>query len=235
MVDGTASSPWAHPEQRSRTRDALRSDKRAAVLRTAASLFNEKGFHATSLDEVAERLNITKPTLYHYVRSKDDILFECVKSGLQTMREAIARRGADGGSALDQLEAGMRAYTCIVTDDFGMCVIRIGEDPLPGQRRGELRRLKREIDLEFRRLIERCVAEGSIRAVDPKLTAFTLAGALSWVGRWYRPDGALDPRQIADRCCELLLTGLRPQPAPDPKPARRRAAPASRPRKGDQR
>ena len=234
MPASSAASPWAPPEQRSRSRDAARADKRAAVLRTAARLFNEKGFHATSLDEVAERLHVTKPTLYHYVRSKDEILFACVQSGLQTMREAIAARVAAGGSALDQLEAGMRAYTRIVTQDFGMCLIRIGEDPLPAQGRAELRRLKREIDLEFRGLIARCIAEGSVRAVDPKLAAFTLAGALSWIGRWYRPGGALDAEQIADACCDLLLSGLRPA-ASVPPPARRRSAPASRRSTGDKR
>lgn len=237
MPASTAPSPWAPPEQRSRSRETLRADKRAAVLRTAARLFNEKGFHATSLDEVAERLHVTKPTLYHYVRSKDEILFACVQTGLQTMRDAIAQRGAAGGSALDQLEAGMRAYTRIVTQDFGMCLIRIGEDPLPEESRTELRRLKREIDLEFRGLIVRCVAEGSVRPVDPKLAAFTLAGAVSWVGRWYRPGGPLAPEQIADACCDLLLSGLRP-PAPTTPPsppARRGSAPASRTATGDKR
>jgi AcrR family transcriptional regulator len=179
---------------------------------------------------VAERLHVTKPTLYHYVHSKDEILFECVKTGLQLMREAIAERSAAGGSALEQLEAGMHAYTRIVTQDFGMCLIRIGEDPLPEAGRSELRRLKRAIDLEFRRLIQACVAEGSVRPVDPKLAAFTLAGALSWVGRWYRPGGPLGAEQIADTCCDLLLSGLRPAApaAPASPPARRRGAPASR-------
>lgn len=230
-------SPWASSEQRSRSRDALRRDKRDAVLRTAARLFNEKGFHATSLDEVAERLNVTKPTLYHYVRSKDEILFACVRSGLQLLREAVEEIDAAGGSALEQLVAAMRAYTRVVTQDFGMCVIRLGEDPLPPQVRGEMRAAKRELDLEFRRLVAACVADGSLRDVDPKLAAFTLAGALSWVGRWYRPDGPLSPEQIAAGCADLLLDGLRRPPAPVAlpiaPPARRAAAPASRPTRGD--
>lgn len=207
-------SPWAPPEQRRSARDALRSDKRSAVLRTAAQLFNEKGFHATSLDEVAARLNVTKPTLYRYVRSKDDILFECVRHGLQTMQQAVSDCVAAGGSALDQLQAGMRAYAHVVMQDFGRCVIRIGEDPLPAAGRAELRHLKRGVDHEFRRLLQACVDEGSIRPVDPKLAAFTLAGALSWVGRWYRPGDALAPEAIAAACSELLLNGLLPPPAP---------------------
>lgn len=213
-----ADSPWPTSEARSRDR----ADKRDAVLRTAARLFNENGFHATSLDTVAERLNVTKPTLYYYVKSKDEILFGCVRAGLDLVRARIADASRGGGSALDRLEACMRAYVDVVTQDFGMCVIRVGEDPLPAARRRELRRLKAQIDHEFRRLIEEGIAEGSIAPTcDAKLAAFTLAGALSWIGRWYRPDGDLAPDELATRCIDMLLRGIVVQP---PSPARRRRA-----------
>jgi AcrR family transcriptional regulator len=197
-------SPWRKPGDRTREREI----KREAVLRTAAQLFNEKGFHAVSLDEVAERLNVTKPTLYYYVKNKDEILAECVRSGLELMQEAIARSDKAGGTAIDKLMAAMRTYAEIVTMDFGKCLIRVGEDPLPPESRREVRRLKAEIDREFRHLIEQGIAEGSLRDVDPKLAAFTLAGALSWIGRWYRADGELSPDQIAERCIGVLMGGL---------------------------
>ena len=102
----------------------------------------------------------------------------------------------------------MRTYAQIVTADFGMCVIRIGEDPLPAADRGRLRGLKRDLDLVFRRLIEQAIAEGSLRPCDTRLAAFTLAGALSWIGRWYRPQGPMTPQQIADASVDLLLRGV---------------------------
>lgn len=209
MATTALDSPWV--SERARSRD--RADKRDAVLRTAARLFNEKGFHATSLDTVAERLNVTKPTLYYYVKSKDEILFDCVRAGLDLVRAGIAEASRGGGSALDRLRACMRAYVDVVTQDFGMCVIRVGEDPLPAARRRELRRLKAQIDGEFRRVIEEGIAEGSIAPCDAKLAAFTLAGALSWIGRWYRPDGGLAPDELAARCIEMLLHGIVPRPA----------------------
>ena len=104
------SSPWRTAVERER----LRASKREAVLRTAAQLFNEKGFHATSLDDVAERLHITKPTLYYYIRSKDEILFECVSIGLQMLEDAIQAERAGGGRAIVQLLAAMRSYVQIV-------------------------------------------------------------------------------------------------------------------------
>lgn len=189
-------------------REKLRMGKREAVLRTAAQVFNEKGFLASTLDEVAERLNVTKPTLYYYVKSKDEILYECVHIGLTMLQDAIKEVGASGGSAMDKLVAAMHKYTEIVTMDFGMCVIRVGEDPLPPESQRKLRSIKAEIDLEFRELIRQGIEEGSIAPCDPKIAAFTLAGALSWIGRWYRPGGEWTPEDIARQCVGLLVNGV---------------------------
>jgi AcrR family transcriptional regulator len=210
-------SPWAPGGDR----DRLRASKREAVLRVAAQMFNEKGFHATSLDDVAERLHITKPTLYYYVKNKDEILFECVNIGMQLLQDAVIEEHGRGGSAFDKLKAAMRRYVEIVTADFGMCVIRVGEDPLPAAGRRKLRRFKAALDAQFRELIRLGIEEGSIRPCDPKIAAFTIAGALSWIGRWYRPNGPLTPDEIATQCFGLLVGGLC---SPDPAASRGRAA-----------
>ena len=199
-----AASPWAPAVARARQREA----KRQAVLQTAAQLFNERGFHATSLDDIAERLHVSKPTLYYYIKSKDDILLECVRSALVMMHEGIEAVREDGGRALDQLIACMRIYAGIVTEEFGKCLILIGEDPLPPPQKKELRQLKAGIDSQFRRLIAAAMDEGSITACNPKLAGFVLGGALSWIGRWYREDGELTPEQVIDQTIELLLRGI---------------------------
>lgn len=183
--------------------------KRDAVLRVAAQLFNEKGYHATSLDEVAERLNVTKPTVYHYVRNKEEILFECVRIGIEMLHAAVERVGSSGGTAREKLIAAIREYAAIAAMDFGMCVIRVGEDPLPPESRKQLRRLKRLIDQEFRSVIAHGIAEGSLAPCDPKIAAFVLAGALSWIARWYRPDGPLSLTEITEQCIGVLMDGLR--------------------------
>ena len=204
VASAAASSPWEPALARARQREA----KRQAVLQTAARLFNERGFHATSLDDIAERLHITKPTLYYYIKSKDDILLECVRSALVMMHEGIEAVRQGGGRALDQLIACMRIYAGIVTEDFGKCVIRIGEDPLPAPLKKELRQLKAGIDHQFRRLIDEGIREGSLVDCDPKMAAFVLAGALSWIGRWYRDGGGLTPQQVTDQAVDLLLGGI---------------------------
>jgi len=215
-VAATVASPWS----RSLDRVQQRAIKREAVLRAAAALFNQFGYHATSLAMVAERLQVTKPTLYYYVHNKEEILFECVRLGLGLLRAAIADAAASGGSALDKLHAAMHEYALIVTRDFGMCLIRVGEEPLAPEGRRKLRSLKAELDHEFRALIEEGIAEGSLAPCDAKLAAFTVAGALSWIGRWYDPKGPLSPEEVAHETTALLMSGLSPRAAAAPQRAR---------------
>lgn len=203
VADGAA-SPSKPVSHRERQREA----KRHAVLQAAAQLFNERGFHATSLDDIAARLQVTKPTLYYYVKSKDEILLQCVGQGLAMILEGIDASRAAGGQAIDQLMACMQVYACVVTQDFGMCVIRVGDEQLPPESRKELRRLKSAIDQELRRLVTAGVAEGSIEPCDPKMTAFVIAGALSWIGRWYQPGGKYTPEQVAQQCIATLCNGV---------------------------
>jgi AcrR family transcriptional regulator len=202
-------SPWASAS----SREAQREAKRDAVLSTAAQLFNERGFHATSLDDIAARLNVSKPTLYYYVKNKNDIVIECVRRGLQMMLDAIEDSRSSGASAIDQLMTCMSIYARIVTLDFGMCVIRLNDSDLPAASRKEVRRLKAGIDNEFRRLVTLGVADGSLAPCDPKMVAFLIAGALGWIGQWYRPGGEYSPEQIAQQFIATLRDGVLRKPA----------------------
>ena len=197
-------SPWAEAT----AREAQREAKRNAVLSTAAQMFNERGFHATSLDDIAARLHVTKPTLYYYVKNKDEILLECVKKGLHMTLEGIEASRQAGGNAVDQLRACMQVYADIVTQPFGMCLIRIGDEEVPEPSRTELRRMKSEIDQAFRRLVAQGVQEGALAPCDPKMTAFVIAGALSWIGRWYQSGGEYTAAQVAEQCIGTLMHGV---------------------------
>lgn len=199
-----AASPWAAAPDREQQREA----KRQAVLQAAAELFNERGFHATSLDDIAARLNVSKPTLYYYVKNKDEILLQCVSQGLEMTLEGIEASRQAGGNAVDQLRACMQVYAGIVTQPFGMCLIRVGDEEVPEPSRTELRRMKSEIDHAFRRLVAQGVEEGSLAPCDPKMSAFVIAGALSWIGRWYQPGGDYTPEQIAQQCIATLCDGV---------------------------
>jgi len=200
-------SPFASPEEKRSQREA----KRAAVLRAAVQMFNERGFHQTSLDDVAARLGVSKPTIYHYLGNKDQVLLECVSIGLGQLIEAAEQSRAREGSGADRLIAFLVRLAEVNMDDFGRCVIRTGDEALAPESRKRFRALKRQIDTDLRGLIEAAVADGSIGPCDVKLTAFTLAGALNWPARWHEPGGALAPGDIARQMVAMLARGFLPR------------------------
>ncbi len=193
----------------SQERQKERVLKRHAVLQAAVRMFNERGFHATSLDDVAASLGVTKPVIYHYLGNKDQVLFECVRLGLTQIREAAVAARAAEGTGLDRLKAFLRRYAEVNMDDFGRCVIRTGDETLSPESRREFRALKGEIDRDMREVIAEGVADGSIYAKDVRLTAFTLAGALNWPARWFDPEGPESRSEVAAAMVEILCEGLR--------------------------
>jgi AcrR family transcriptional regulator len=200
-------SPWAGREARTREREV----KREAVLRTAVALFNDRGFHATSIDDVAGALSITKPTIYHYFANKDEILFECLRRGIESIQQAGLAAEKKGGPAMERLRAYMREYAIVVTTDFGICVTRTADHELSAAARKRFRASKREIDTAIRRVVEEGMKEGSIAQGDPRLVTFTLTGSLNWIAQWYDPEGELSPEQMADGCVATLVQGLAPR------------------------
>lgn len=206
----TTSEVSLSPFRTREERDRDRIEKREAVLRAAVQMFNARGFHSTSLDDVAASLGISKPTIYHYLGNKDQVLFECVTRGLDQLREAADAARQIPGTGLDRLKAFLRRYAEINMDDFGRCVVRTGEESLSLESSERFRKLKREIDQALRTMISDAVADGSAQADDVRLAAFTLAGALNWPARWYRSDGPEQSDDLAQRMVDLLCMGLIP-------------------------
>jgi AcrR family transcriptional regulator len=203
-TSSAALSPWLPFESRRRARD----EKREAVLRTAVQLFLEQGYHHATLNEVAERLNITKPALYNYFRSKDEILFECWAVGQERVDDAIAEIAAGGGSGLAKLRKLIRAYGELMATDFGASLVRFDVRDLAEKNRRTVRDGKRSIDRTFRGYITDGIADGSIAPCDPKLSAFAIAGSLNWIGHWYQPGGALGADAVAAEFATRLTEGL---------------------------
>ncbi|HYP62687.1 MAG TPA: TetR/AcrR family transcriptional regulator [Acidocella sp.] len=199
-------SPFRNAQQRENDRAA----KREAVLLAAVRMFNQRGFHATSLDDVAASLGISKPLIYHYLGAKDQVLFECMRIGLEQLRAAAEEGAGLPGTGMDRLKRFLRRYAECIMEDFSRCVIRTGDEVLSPDIRPSFRALKSEIDQSMRKLIADAAADGSAKVSDVKLTAFAFAGALSWTARWHEPGGPLEPAEIAEQLVEVLTRGIMP-------------------------
>jgi len=203
-----AASPfvWERPTEQAR------DEKRAVLLKSAVKLFNERGFHATSLDDVATSVGVTKPVIYHYLGNKDHVLFECVRIGLDELREAADQARALPGNGLVRLEAFLCRYGEIIMTEFGRCVVRTGDEALAPRNRTRFRQLKREVDTCLREMLEQATLDGSAVISNVKITALVIAGALNWSARWYQADGPLKPAEMASALVRTILAGVTPPP-----------------------
>jgi AcrR family transcriptional regulator len=197
-------SPWMPFASRRRARD----EKREAVLRTAVQLFLEQGYHRATLNGVAERLNITKPALYNYFRSKDEILFECWALGQERVEDCIAEIDAGDGTGLSKLRKLIQGYALGMASDFGASLVRFNAHDLTEANQKIARAGKRRIDRAFRNYVSEGIMDGSIKPCDVKLTTFAIVGSLNWIGHWFKHDGALSAEAIAGQFSMQLTDGL---------------------------
>lgn len=211
MTDATRSTSQRNPWNSRRRRD--HAVKREAVVRAAARAFNERGFHNTSLDDIATALGVTKPTVYYYVESKEHLLFECFLAGLEGIREGFRRAEKSGLPGRDRLAAVVRHYAQAVGSEFGWCMVRAEDQDLGPELRGRIRALKSEIDQGIRRLLAEGMHDGSIAPCDPRMTAFAIAGALNWIAQWYRENQPMGSADIADAFVGIFERGLLPREA----------------------
>ena len=186
-----------------------RQQKMEAVLHAAAQAFSENGYHRTSLDGIAERLGISKPTLYYYAAGKDELIAAVVVRALDQIR---ACEPADvHASGLDQLKQLLRRYAEVVATDFGRCLAQLNDADVGEAGSARIRDGKRTIDRQFRILIDKGKGDGSIAPCDTRLTAFMLGGAINGIGRWYRDGGDLSPAAVAEIYVNQMTAGLAPR------------------------
>ena len=188
------------------------------LLRIAATTFAERGYRSTSLQDIADRFGVFKGSLYHYIRTKEDLLYEIMR-GVLTASVADLRRHAGGeGDALERLGAVLRGHVRHLIDNLAETTVVLHEI---GQLREERRR-SLPVD-EFHRTFTALIAQGQREGtvapeLVPELASLALLGSVNHIYRWYRPGGAHTPDEIADQFAAVLLRGLACPPSPSTDP-----------------
>ena len=200
-------SPWRASRERLRDRQI----KREAVIRAAAHAFNHKGYHNTSLDDIAAALEVSKPTVYYYVTNKEQLLFECFVAGIEPIRTAFRKARKLKANGRERLKAVLGHYGQAVASEFGWCMVRAEDQDLSPSMSAHIKSLKSEIDQGIRRLLREGMQDGSIHPCDPKMTAFALAGALNWIAHWYRENQSMTGAEIAAAFIAVFENGLSPR------------------------
>lgn len=178
------------------------------IVNVAADLFREKGFAATSLEDIASEVGMYKGSLYHYIDSKEDLLLAVVSEPADQIRAQVRELADLDLPPAEKIRRITRSHVRVLEDNFSCASVYLEE--FAGRNRSEEWGAR---DREYLTAITDIIEEGKRRGdfgttVDNRTTALALIGSLNWLTHWYHPDGPLSATEIAERFCDLFLMGM---------------------------
>ncbi|SET27064.1 TetR/AcrR family transcriptional regulator [Geodermatophilus poikilotrophus] len=200
-------------ENGSRVRRGRPGHSLDSLLDVAVAVFNERGYDATSMEELAARLGVTKSAIYHHVSSKVELLRLALDRALDALFAVTEEPGATSGPAIDRLEHVVRGSVRVLAAElpFVTLLLRVrGNSPVE---QAALQR-RRRFDRVVTDLVRAAEEEGDVRPdVDPAITSRLLFGTVNSLTEWYRPDGGLSADDLADALVATTFQGLRARPS----------------------
>ncbi len=189
---------------------AKRRRRRTEILHSALRAFHTHGYHASTLDDIATELGIRSAALYHYFPDKEAILYACHREGLAEVERILAEAHARHATAPERLAYAIREHVRVMTDTLEGSALALEVSALSPRRRAEVIAERDRYERGLRDIVAEGVQRGAFRAVDPKLAVFAILGAINWVVRWYRPDGAVRAQELGAQFADHLVKGLTP-------------------------
>jgi AcrR family transcriptional regulator len=195
-------------------------DSRQEILRTAARLFQQRGYDATSMNDVAAALKLSKGGLYHHFQSKDEILFEIMNHAMDITQERVINPVRAVADAEQRLRALIRLHIELVLSprDREITVVLHENHPLPPALRKRINSRKKDYVHFVQNLIADVQkAEGqketqrmrqSASRVSPRAAAFALLGMINWIYQWYKPEGDLQAQNLIPQFTDLVFGGI---------------------------
>ncbi len=183
--------------------------QREEILAAAAQIFREKGYHATSMQDIAEAVNLQKGSLYHHIRSKEEILASLLDRALDLLIQSMQEVMASPLSIEEKLRAAMRMYAdnIAVHSDLAAVLLLEYRNLSPRLRSRHMGRRDR-FEALWRELIRQGMKQGVFRTLDEKLVALAILGVQNWMLTWYRAEGPLSAAELSSRFADLFLNGL---------------------------
>ena len=172
-------------------------------------LFQQKGYHATTMKDIAAELEILPGSLYHHIESKEALLVEIMQRGIEVLLESARPVAESDLTPAKKLRRILATHVHAITGHPDVLAVFLHEyKSVPAPRRGPLRALRDEYEHLLIAIIEEGIRRGEFRPLEPRLVAFGLLGMVNWLYAWYRPSGHLTPDQIAEGYISLTMEGL---------------------------
>jgi AcrR family transcriptional regulator len=196
-------------------------DHRQEILRTAARLFQQRGYDATSMNDVAAALKLSKGGLYHHFQSKDEILFEIMNHAMEITQERVINPVRGIADPDERLRALIRLHIEVVLSprDREITVMLHENHPLPPALRKRINSRKKdyvhflenlmaEVQDKSRKKDHSNLRQAGKNKVTPRAAAFALLGMINWIYQWYKPEGDLQTQNLIPQFTDLIFGGI---------------------------
>ena len=195
-------------------RDAVSRLKRERIISTAVELFYSHGFGNTTLEAVAEKMNVTKPFIYSHFNSKNDLLAAICAHGIGASLDVLNRIVASEDSPTEKMQVLAREFMMAVIENQGHIAIYTREQKhLSKEHSDAIDDMRREFDRKFCALLTEGVKAGEFMVDDVQMASLAIGGIVSWSYVWYRPNGRLTREETAERISDLVLAMIQAKPA----------------------
>lgn len=180
-------------------RKEIAAFKRQRILEVASELFARHGYESTTLDEVAARIEVTKPFIYSYYRNKGELLREICERGIRLSTAALEKVLAEPASPTRQLHEIVRAVGRIIVDNQDyITVYQAEEKNLATEDARQIRALRHQFDLRLTELLEKGRASGEFEIQHAQRSALWIGGLLTWIASWYHEGGKWTAEEIIE-------------------------------------
>ncbi len=199
----TGATVTAESEQR---RVRRRQSRRELIVLAAVEVFREMGLEKATLEAVGERVGLSKASLYHYVRSKEELLGHVVVHVVRTQEEALARMLGSADGPVERLRAFCHSHVRIIcTDPVGAVSARVA---LSGMKDDVVRRPLHEYMSRLETILREGVEAGVFRDMDLRIAQHSIIATLNAVPLWFSPEGRLSLDEVAAEVTALLVDGM---------------------------
>jgi AcrR family transcriptional regulator len=198
-------------DERKKFKSQDKSLRKQMIIDTAVKIFHRKGYRAATLADVAHELSLTRPAIYHYVSSKEDLLSQIYLQALESFFDTIYEITSMELTPPEKLKVFMQRHlNTVVIENIAMFTVFFSEEnQLANKDFQKIRKEKRKFTKVVEDIITEGMQQGYFREVDPKLQANAIIGMCNWLYRWYKPgQSSFKPEEIMEQFTSLLENGL---------------------------
>lgn len=190
--------------------DMLSISRKEQIMQTAAKMFKDKGYASSSMRDIATELGIEAASLYHHIKSKEEILETICFTMADKLNAAIAEVNDIYFNAEEKLRMAIKSHVQIISENIDQSAVFLHEwRSLSEPKLSEFKALRNGYEAEIKVIISEGINEDIFDNVDQKFATLTILSTVNWINEWYNPNGKMNPEEIAQKLSDFIMGGLR--------------------------